>query len=109
MNPDGTTKWRYVTGSDDNSSPAISSNGTVYFGSDNDTLYALGPDSIPVWKYSTDFPIESSPTIGPDGKIYFVGYDGYLYQLKGTSPLASSNWPKFRHDPKNNGRVGAKH
>ena len=52
--------------------------------------------------------IRSTVVIGPDGKVYFVGYDGYLYKLKGTSPLASSAWPKFRHDLKNNGRFGAK-
>jgi outer membrane protein assembly factor BamB len=108
LNPDGSTKWRYVTGDDVNSSPAISANGTVYFGSNDNNLYALGPDSIPVFVYPTDYDIESSPTIGADGKVYFVGADGYLYQLKGTSPLAASNWPKFRHDLKNNGRVGAK-
>jgi outer membrane protein assembly factor BamB len=108
VNPDGSTKWRYVTGDDVISSPAISANGTVYFGSNDDNLYALGPDSIPVFKYPTDYDITSSPTVGADGKVYFVGNDGYLYQLKGTSPLAGSSWPKFRHDIKNNGRVGAK-
>ena len=59
-----------------------------------------------MWWYPTDYQIESSPTIGPDGTVYFVGYDGYLYALKATSPLASSAWPKFRHDIKNNGRGG---
>jgi outer membrane protein assembly factor BamB len=99
-------KWRYVTGDNVNSSPAISSNGTIYFGSNDNNLYALGPDSITVWWYPTDFDIESSPTIGPDGRIYFVGYDGYLYALKGTSPLANSPWPKFHHDLRNTGRTG---
>jgi outer membrane protein assembly factor BamB len=108
LNPDGSTKWRYVTGDDVNSSPAISANGTVYFGSNDNSLYALGPDSTPVFVYPTDYDIESSPTIGADGKVYFVGADGYLYKLKGTIPLAGSSWPKFRHDLKNNGRVGAK-
>ena len=106
LNPDGSTKWRYATGKDVNSSPAISSNGTVYFGSDDDNLYALRADSTLVWWYPTDYQIESSPTIGPDGTVYFVGYDGYLYALKAPSPLASSAWPKFRHDIKNNGRGG---
>jgi len=108
LNPDGSTKWRFVTGDDVISSPAIAANGTIYFGSDDDNLYALGPDSTLVFKYPTDNDITSSPTIGADGKVYFVGNDGYLYQLKGTSPLAGSSWPKFRHDIKNNGRVGAK-
>jgi outer membrane protein assembly factor BamB len=106
LNPDGTLRWRYVTGDNVNSSPAISSNGTVYFGSSDNNLHALGADGVLAWWYPTDNDIESSPTISTDGKIYFVGFDGYLYALKGHSPLSSSSWPKFRHDIKNNGRVG---
>jgi outer membrane protein assembly factor BamB len=108
LNPDGSTRWRYVTDDKIYSSPAINANGTVFFGSDDNNLYALGADSTPVWLYPTDNDIESSPTIGPDGKIYFLSNDGYLYALKGYSPLSGGNWPKFRHDIKNNGRVGAK-
>jgi outer membrane protein assembly factor BamB len=108
LNPDGSTKWRYVTNEDVISSPAVSANGTVYFGSNDDNLYALGPESTLVFRYPTDNDITSSPAIGPDGKVYLVGNDGYLYQLKGTSPSAGSSWPKFRHDLKNTGRVGAK-
>jgi len=107
LNPDGTTKWRYATADDVNSSPAVSSNGTIYFGSNDNGLYAINADSTLVWWYETDNNVESSPTIGPDGTVYFVGDDGYLYALKGKSALASSAWPKFRHDIKNNGRVDA--
>jgi outer membrane protein assembly factor BamB len=104
----GMMKWRYATSDVVSSSPAINSNGTVYFGSFDNNLYALNPDGTLVWWYPTDNDIESSPTIGADGKIYFLSNDGYLYVLKGYSPLAGSTWPKFRHDIKNNGRVGAK-
>ena len=108
VDPAGTVKWRHVTGDDVISSPAVSSDGTVYFGSFDNRLYALNADSTLVWWYETDNDIESSPTIGPDGSVYFVSHDGYLYALKGKSALASSAWPKFRHDIKNNGRFGAK-
>ncbi len=108
LNPDGSTKWWYVTGDKVNSSPAINANGTIYFGSDDNYLRALNPDGTLIWQYEVDNDIESSPTIGPDGTIYFVSNDGYLYALKGTSTLAGSSWPKFRHDRKNNGRFGAK-
>jgi len=108
MNPDGTMKWRHVTGDNIYSSAAINADGTIYFGSNDNNLYALRPDSALVWWYPTDNDITSSPTIGTDGKIYFVGDDGYLHKLKGFSQLSNSNWPKFRHDIKNTGRVGAK-
>jgi outer membrane protein assembly factor BamB len=102
----GTVKWYYATNDAVLSSLAVSSDGRVYVGSDDGNLYALGPDGSLIWYYATDYKIESSPTIGPNGTVYFVGFDNYLYALKGTSPLASSDWPKFRHDLKNNGRFG---
>lgn len=108
LDPSGTVTKRYATGDKVRSSPAVNANGTIYFGSDDNYLYALNPDGTPVWQYEVDNDIESSPTIGPDGTIYFVSNDGHLYALKGTSTLAGSSWPKFRHDRKNNGRIGAK-
>ena len=106
FNPDSTLKWRYAAGEAVDGSPAVNSDGTVYFGSDDNYLYALSPEGTLIWRYETDGDIESSPAIGPDGTIYFTSYDGYLYALKGTSGLASSSWPKFRHDMNNTGRIG---
>ncbi|MBU0698856.1 MAG: PQQ-binding-like beta-propeller repeat protein, partial [Proteobacteria bacterium] len=40
----GTLKWRYKTGNYIDSSPAIGSDGTVYVGSWDNSLYALNPD-----------------------------------------------------------------
>ena len=108
LDPNGTVKWQYATGDKVRSSAAVNANGTTYFGSDDNYLYALNPDGTLIWQYEVDNDIESSPTIGPDGTIYFVSNDGYLYALKGPSTLAGSSWPKFRHDRKNNGRIGAR-
>ena len=84
----------------------IAPDGTVYFGSDDNYLYALYPDGTLKWRYETDANVETSPTIGSDGKVYFTSRDGYLYALKGKSPLAASAWPKFHHDLRNTGRAG---
>jgi outer membrane protein assembly factor BamB len=87
----GTLKWRYHTSDfrEIKSSPAIGSDGTIYFGSLNDTLYALNPDGTLKWAYSTNGDIYSSPAIGQDGTIYFGSYDNYLYALK---PDGSLKW-----------------
>ena len=37
----GVLKWKYTTGKDVDSSPAIGSDGTVYVGSDDHNLYAI--------------------------------------------------------------------
>jgi outer membrane protein assembly factor BamB len=87
----GTLKWRYHTSDfrEIKSSPAIGSDGTIYFGSLNDTLYALNPNGTLKWSYSTNGDIYSSPAIGTDGTIYFGSYDSYFYALK---PDGSLKW-----------------
>ena len=106
LNPDGTVKWYYLTnGYTSYGSSAIAADGTVYFTSSED-FYALHSDGTLKWRYETGGYPHSSPAIGPDGTVYFTSSDGYLYALKGPSPLADSPWPKFHHDLRNTGRVG---
>jgi outer membrane protein assembly factor BamB len=103
LNSDGTLKWSFDPGSPVwNSTPAINSDGMIYVGSDD--LCTVYPDGTSKWLYDASGDVESSPTIGSDGTIYFTSDDGYLYALKGTSPLANSPWPKFHHDLQNTGR-----
>jgi outer membrane protein assembly factor BamB len=87
----GTLKWRYFTSNYRQiySSPAIGLDGTIYFGSMNDTLYALNPNGTLKWSFSTNRDIYSSPAIGSDGTIYFGSYDNYLYAL---NPDGSLKW-----------------
>ena len=66
------------------SSPAISADGTIFFGSSNDRhLYAVNPDGTLKWKFTTGaiLSIDSSPAIGADGTIYFSSDDGNLYAV----------------------------
>ena len=44
-----------------------------------------------------------SPSIGADGTVYVGGYDDDLYAVPGTTTLANSAWPKYRHDLLNTG------
>ncbi len=87
----GTLKWRFFTSvyKEIKSSPAIGSDGTIYFGALNDTLYALNPDGTLKWNYSANQDIYSSPAIGSDGTIYFGSYDNYFYAL---NPDGSLKW-----------------
>jgi outer membrane protein assembly factor BamB len=87
----GTLKWRYHTTNyrGIGTSPAIASDGTIYFGSLNDTLYALNPNGTLKWCYSTNGDIYSTPAIGSDGTIYFGSYDSYFYAL---NPDGTLKW-----------------
>ena len=76
----GTLKWRYLTGDDVRSSPAIASDGTIYVGSDDHYLYAINPNGTLKWEHQTDGDILSSPAIAGDGTVY-VGSYKYLYAI----------------------------
>jgi len=77
----GEVVWRYETGGEILSSPAISSDGTVYVGSSDSKLYAFTPQGDWDWEYGTGLAVKSSPAVSPDGKIYFGSDDVYLYAL----------------------------
>ncbi len=103
LNADGTVKWQFKTGwpnagpfqklmkkmptwstaglDEITTAPAISREGTIYIGSNNNYLYALNPDGTLRWKFETGDGIFSSPRISRDGTVYVGSWDGYLYAL----------------------------
>lgn len=84
----GGLQWTQPTGGGA-SSPAIGMNGTVYLGSDNDTLYAFSAEGDRLWVFPTGDKIESSPAIGFDGTIYVGSNDSCLYAIR---PDGSLKW-----------------
>ncbi|MFZ2634564.1 MAG: PQQ-binding-like beta-propeller repeat protein [Desulfosalsimonadaceae bacterium] len=80
-------RWRFETGGDIDSSPAIGSDGTVYVGSDDGNLYAIDPETgAEIWRFASGGEIRSSPAVGADGTIYF-GSMNALYALKSNGTL----------------------
>ncbi len=93
VNPDGTEKWAFSTGSLVESSPAIGADGTIYFGSDDGNLYALTDGGEGEVKEKWSWPAGgSSPVIGPDGTIYAGFYDNNLYALTDNGTSATEKW-----------------
>ena len=77
--PNGTLKWRFQTEDFVQSTPAIDTNGIIYFGSHDDNIYAVYPNGTMKWKFQTGGWVHGSPTIGSDGTIYCESDDDYLY------------------------------
>jgi outer membrane protein assembly factor BamB len=88
----GTRKWRYSFGDkkvSHHSSPAISSDGTIYIGVSNEGgtvgyIYALNSDGTERWyKKIANDGATSSPSIGEDGTVYIGSrsreIDGHSY------------------------------
>ena len=59
------------------SSPAIGSDGTIYFRSWDKNLYAIKPDGTKKWEFDAVGMIYSSPVVGSDGMVY-VGSRGHM-------------------------------
>lgn len=83
INSDKTLGWRYSSGSVGftTSSPALGSDGTLYFGAANGTVHAVTSAGTLKWSYPTGEPIWSSPSIGSDGTVYIGSNDNKLYAI----------------------------
>jgi outer membrane protein assembly factor BamB len=66
------------------SSPALGDDGTIYFGSHDGRLYAVGRDGAPRWSYATGDIIFGSPAVAHDGTIYIGSDDDHLYAFPAT-------------------------
>jgi outer membrane protein assembly factor BamB len=73
-------KWKFHTNGEVVSSPAVV-NDTVYFGSADRYLYAVGlNDGVLRWKFQTQSRISSSPAVAA-GVVFFGSYDGNFYAV----------------------------
>lgn len=89
------------------SSPAISSDGTIYIGLgrtlsttgtetlDSGALLAIGSDGLLKWEIPVNDKSDAPPAIALDGTIYYATRDGYLYAV---SQLGNTLWSLFVGD-----------
>ncbi len=72
--------------------PAVARDGTVYFGSLDRSVYAIGPDGARKWTFATGGTIDTaSPAVADDGTVYVGSNDGTLYALTAAGGL---KWSK---------------
>jgi outer membrane protein assembly factor BamB len=81
VNPDGTSKWSFSIPNQIVMSPSVANDGTVYFGSDDNNVYALTPDGRLEWKFSAGGAVRSTPAIAKNGTLYFGSLDNKLYAV----------------------------
>lgn len=85
----GRLHWRVQTEGYIESSPAFAGDGTVYIGSADGRLYAIGTNGAVRWSYQTGGAIDSSPAVGPNGRVYVGSCDRYLYCIQ---PNGTLDW-----------------
>ena len=78
-------EWNSSVGGVIFSSPAISSDGTVYVGSNDNKLHAFNSDGSTKWAFTTGNWVDSTPAIGSDGTVYVGSWDNKLYALDPTN------------------------
>lgn len=73
--------WRFRTNNSNYTTPAIATDGTIYFGSYDNHLYALNGDGTQKWAYEIRTNTSSSPAVSDDGTIYIGDDYGWLYAI----------------------------
>jgi outer membrane protein assembly factor BamB len=120
LSPGGAKLWEmpiptvHQSRDDVYSSPSIGADGTIYFGAENEMMYAINPDGTLNWMHKLMAINWSGPAIVSDGTAYIAGIDyGGFYTgalcavVTSSHGLAAGPWPKFHHDNRNTGRFGA--
>jgi hypothetical protein len=125
ITPEGQIKWKYDTYDDVKdmppaqqnppdiyNSPAIDSNGLIYFGNEVGCFYAMRPDGNVEWMENLPSIMYGSPAIADDGTLHFSTHTmgqftnyALLALNTGSRGLADSPWPKFRQNNANTGNV----
>jgi outer membrane protein assembly factor BamB len=93
------------------SSAAVGSDGNIYFAPTDAEIVGVSPlNGEVVWSYPTGGGAGSSNSSSPSlagGRVY-IGRGNIFFAIPApASGLATSSWPKFRHDLRNTGRAGA--
>lgn len=61
------------------STPAVGPDGTVYFGSQNNLLYAVDGTGSARWTFATEGDVDSGPVLSEGGRIVFGSDDQHAY------------------------------
>ena len=95
-------EWAFVTGDKIKSSPAIGSDGTIYFGSDDKNFFALNSNGSFKWSYPTGDKVSSSPALDEANGMIYVGSDDkkvYAFNLAGTLIWSYQTGDKVKTQP----------
>ena len=65
--------------------PIIDNKGIIYYGDQDDYIYAIYPNGTMKWAYKTYMWILSAPALAEDGTLYVTSWDTRLYALNSTT------------------------
>ncbi len=88
--PPGTEVWRFQAGAEILVSPAVGTNGTIYFSAVDNQVYAVDPDGNRVWTFDAGA-LCASPSVALEGTIY-VGVESPVDALLALNPDGTKKW-----------------
>jgi outer membrane protein assembly factor BamB len=93
----GAAVWTYPSGDyNDNSSPIVGADGTIYFGSaEPNAIFAIHPDGSLKWQFDTADWVANDLAIAPNGGVVFVSED----RLYVVDPDGSERWSRVLGAP----------
>lgn len=120
LTPAGAARWTFTPANlppdvppghfDIYSSPAIGSDGTVYFAQELGRVYALDPaDGFMEWLvHSYNGITWCSPALAADGTLFISDLSGRVFAIQTDSRglQEGAGWPRYRHDNRGRGRAG---
>ena len=77
----GSEKWRYTAGNDIQGPIAVDANDHIYFGSNDNRVYALYYDGTEKWRFLTNGDVRVKPAVKSDGSVYVGSYDFQVYAI----------------------------
>jgi hypothetical protein len=90
----GSFKWKYRTkvtgaaGAEVGCAPLVAQDGTIYIGSSDRQLYAIGRDGKGKWIFTADQSIDlAGMSIGLDGTVYFLDRNHAFYAVQNNGVL----------------------
>jgi alpha-tubulin suppressor-like RCC1 family protein/outer membrane protein assembly factor BamB len=90
VSPDAVEASRFNPGSAVNSIPAVNEDGEIFFGANDERVYALGVGGTTndlLWKFNAGENVSSSPVIGVGGDIFIGAESARLYCFRRTGEL----------------------
>jgi outer membrane protein assembly factor BamB len=81
--------WSLAISDFSDSTPAVATDGTIYFGTFKGKLWAVSPDGYRKWTFAAQNEIKSAPAVGTNGTVYFGSRDRRFYALR---PDGQKRW-----------------
>jgi len=83
-------QWEFMPdGAIGSASPSVGTDGTVYIGSQNGTVYAISSDGSLKWRFFTGTTIGGSPALSSTSTIFTGNLDGKVFSI---SSSGNMNW-----------------